>query len=212
MKKFLIKSIVLLIAVALFLATAVSANTIGNNLSINSTGKQDPSVDVEKYVWDPKILEWIDADTDNTAIGITIDSIVYFKIVIHNDGDVPIFDIIIRDRMNDSLEYKAANPEPDEFQHNPPFYNLEWYFPDLLPEGDMIEILLQARVKGPVCTYESNYVRVDADPEHIVDGDYAYVHAIERSRDINTPFLNWLLNHPNMFPILQHILQRLGLI
>ena len=128
MKKFLIKSIVLLIAVALFLATAVSANTIGNNLSIKSTGKQDPSVDVEKYVWDPKILEWIDADTDNTAIGITIDSIVYFKIVIHNDGDVPIFDIIIRDRMNDSLEYKAANPEPDEFQHNPPFYNLEWYF------------------------------------------------------------------------------------
>jgi hypothetical protein len=211
MKKSLVSTIVLLIVAVSLLSTAISAESIGNNLAIESAGIQDPSVDVEKYVWDPKIQEYIDADTDNTALDITIYSTVFFKIVIHNDGDVPLFDITVRDRMNDSLEFKAADPDPDEFQHNPPFYNLEWYFPGPLPEGDMIEILLQARVNGPVCSYESNYIRADANPENVVDGDYAYVHAIEKSRDINTPFLNWLQNHPNMFPILQLLIQRLGL-
>ncbi|MCK4365766.1 MAG: PKD domain-containing protein [Thermoplasmatales archaeon] len=32
-----------------------------------------------------------------------------------------------------------------------------------------------------------------------------------RTRAINTPFLNFLQNHPNLFPILQRLLQRLGL-
>jgi hypothetical protein len=32
-----------------------------------------------------------------------------------------------------------------------------------------------------------------------------------RNKVINTPFLNYLQNHPNLFPILQKIIQRLGL-
>jgi PKD repeat protein len=32
-----------------------------------------------------------------------------------------------------------------------------------------------------------------------------------RDKVIDTPFLNWLQNHPNMFPLLQLLLQRLGL-
>ena len=32
-----------------------------------------------------------------------------------------------------------------------------------------------------------------------------------RNHAINTPFLNWLQSHPNMFPLLQRLLQRLGL-
>ncbi|MCK4996490.1 MAG: hypothetical protein KAR55_06335, partial [Thermoplasmatales archaeon] len=34
---------------------------------------------------------------------------------------------------------------------------------------------------------------------------------VPRSRAINTPFLNFLQNHPHMFPILRLLLQRLGL-
>jgi outer membrane lipoprotein-sorting protein len=34
---------------------------------------------------------------------------------------------------------------------------------------------------------------------------------IEKSKTINNPFLNWLYSHPNMFPILQLLIQKLGL-
>ncbi|GAG79513.1 unnamed protein product, partial [marine sediment metagenome] len=32
-----------------------------------------------------------------------------------------------------------------------------------------------------------------------------------RNKAINTPFLNFLQSHPNMFPLLQLLIQRLGL-
>jgi hypothetical protein len=39
--------------------------------------------------------------------------------------------------------------------------------------------------------------------------EFAYTSS--RNRAINTPFLNWLHSHPNMFPLLQQLINRLGL-
>ena len=33
-----------------------------------------------------------------------------------------------------------------------------------------------------------------------------------RNKAINTPLLNWLQSHPNIFPIIQRLLHRLGLL
>jgi len=45
------------------------------------------------------------------------------------------------------------------------------------------------------------------------DWDYAFKTIVDRSRPraVNPLFLNFLQNHPNLFPILQKLLQRLGL-
>lgn len=45
------------------------------------------------------------------------------------------------------------------------------------------------------------------------DWDFCFRTYVDKStaRIANTPFLNWMQNHPNMFPILQLFLQRLGL-
>ena len=59
-----------------------------------------------------------------------------------------------------------------------------------------------------------NHVNVTGECIHgkpVWDEDSCYVHCSEKSREINTPFLNFLDSHPNMFPLLQRLLQRLGL-
>jgi len=39
----------------------------------------------------------------------------------------------------------------------------------------------------------------------------SYVHAVERGRSINKPFLDFLQNHPYIFQLFQRLFQRLGL-
>ena len=139
----------------------------------------EASIDVEKYVWDPDHQEWIDADYNNTALDLPICTDTTFKIVIHNDGEEPLYDIIVKDKMHDSLKFISGDPEPDEIYYEKPFWYMEWYFPGPLMPCNTIELYITAHVNGPECSYDFNYVLVEAFGcgEIVRDEDYAWVHA-----------------------------------
>ena len=171
----------------------------------------EPSVDVEKYVKD-KDGNWIDADTESEAVDLKICNDAEFKIVITNTGDCPLVDIIVFDTMHDSLNFTSANPDPDDWWYEEPHYYMMWNI-STLDETEVVEILITAHVDGPDSSTDLNHVNVTGECIHgkpVWDEDSCYVHCSEKSREINTPFLNWLQSHPNMFPILQRLLLRLG--
>ncbi|MCK5636590.1 MAG: hypothetical protein KAH91_04135, partial [Thermoplasmatales archaeon] len=79
-----------------------------------------------------------------------------------------------------------------------------------------IEIYITAHVEGPDSSRDYNRVKVEGTAEEhpgepVTDEDEAWVHAFEKSRTVNRPFLNFLQQHQNLFPILRLLLQRLGL-
>ena len=175
----------------------------------------EPSIDVEKYVWDPDNADWVDADTESEALKLKICTDARFKIVIHNNGECcDLYDITVNDKMEDSLKFLSADPEPDEYAYDPPYHYMTWNFPGPLPPCNTIEIIITAHVEGPGCSTDFNYVQVvahsDCDPPEVIDEDYAYVHA-KKGRSVDTTFLNFLQQHPYLFPILRLLLQRLGL-
>ena len=176
-----------------------------DDLSFELTGKEcNPSIDVEKYVLD-KNGEWVDADTEAEAVDLPICEDVTFKIVIHNNGEVDLKDIKVNDKMHDSLKYKSGDPEPDDYYYEPPFHYMAWFFPGPLHPCETIEIYIVAHVEGPECSYDFNYVLVEAMGcgQRVTDEDYAWVHARKPYRDINTPLLNLLELLMNQFPILK---------
>lgn len=170
-------------------------------------------IDVEKYVLDPTTGNYTDADERGSALDLpycTSDS--NFKIVVKNTGDEPLQEITIKDVMNEKLEYLGASPTPDLFQHTPPEYIMEWYI-DELDNGEEIEIIIEFHVTGKPCEYHSNHVKVDGTCiEHgtyVEDEDWCWVHVKETSRD--RPVLNILERYLSMFPVLQRLMQILGL-
>lgn len=151
----------------------------------------EPSVDVEKYVWDPFNEEWVDADDPDSAVDLEICTTAKFKIVIHNDGTCcELFEISVNDVMEDSLEYEQAEPPPDDWTYDPPYYYLYWHFPGPLQPCETIEIIIYAHVVGEHCTIDYNMVKVGAyscEGEYVTDEDYAYVHAIHMPKiDVHT--------------------------
>jgi uncharacterized repeat protein (TIGR01451 family) len=167
------------------------------------------SINVEKQVMD-KDGEWHDCDTENDALDVTICNDITFKIVIENNGDFPLYDIVVFDVMEDGLSYVSADPEPDDYYYDPPYHYFLWNFPgELLPE-EAIEIVITAHVDGPECSFNYNYVNAECEDIFgftVTDEDYCYVHAIKKSKTLNLPFLNWLQSHLNLFPILRYILK-----
>jgi hypothetical protein len=144
----------------------------------------EPSIDVEKYVKGP-CGDWVDADTEDEALDLPICTDAIFKIVIHNDGTCcgPLFNIYVYDVMHDSLKFISADPEPEEFAYDPPYYYMLWTFPGPLEPCETIEIYITAHVEGPECSLDFNYVEVyamsDCEPYYLDDFDWAYVHAFE---------------------------------
>jgi hypothetical protein len=171
----------------------------------------EPSIDVEKYVWDADNEDWVDADTESEALKLKICTDARFKIVIHNNGECcDLYDITVNDKMEDSLKFLSADPEPDNYAYDPPYHYMTWHFPGPLPPCNTIEIIITAHVEGPGCSTDFNYVQVvahsDCDPPEVNDEDYAYVHA-KKGRSVDTTFLNFLQQRfPNLFPLLQKIL------
>jgi hypothetical protein len=187
---------------------------INDNLAFELTGETcNPSIDVEKYAWDEKNQKWVEADTQDEAQDIKICKDTTFLIEITNNGDVDLTDIYIRDKMHDSLKYIRGEPEPDEWYYAEPFYYINWFIPGPLPPGGIIKIYVYAHVEGPECSYDYNYVLVEANGcgTIVTDEDYAWVHAHDRAREFNTPILNFLRSHPNLFPLLQKLIQGFGL-
>ena len=173
----------------------------------------EPCIDVEKYVWDPEYQEWVDADTKDTALDVAKCDEITYKIVIHNCGTVELYDIVVKDKMHKSVKYIASDP-PGEHYFEDPFHYIEWFFPGPLYPCETIEIYITAHVEGPECSYDENYVLVEAyGCGNIVrDDDSAWIHVKGCGIPILRPFLYFLEAHPNMFPLLQKMLQRFGVL
>jgi hypothetical protein len=172
-----------------------------------------PDIDVEKYAWDKKNMKWVDADTKFTALDAAIGTEVKFKIVIHNNGEYPLYYINITDTMHDSLEYLWAEPEPEGVYYNPPEYLIWWWFLGPLMPCDTIELLVGAQVKGPECSNDYNIAWAGGSGNGIFteDEDYCWIHAYTTSRDVQRTFLQFLRCHPNMFPLMQNLIKKFGL-
>jgi hypothetical protein len=187
---------------------------LNDNLAFELTTEIcDPNIDVEKYAWDEKNQKWVDADTQDEAQDIKICKDTTFLIEITNYGDIDLTDIYISDQMHDSLKYIRGEPQPNEWYYEEPFYYINWFLPEPLPPGGIIKIYVYAHVEGPECSYDYNYALVEANGcgTIVSDFDYAWVHAHDRAREFNRPILNFLQNHPKMFPLLQIILQKLDI-
>jgi hypothetical protein len=168
----------------------------------------DPCIDVEKYVWDPNNQEWVDADDETSAIDLPVDEDITFKIVIHNCGDVDLYEIIVNDKMHDSLEYLAGDPEPDQIYYEEPFWYMDWYFPGPLPPCAIIELYITAKPVQPD-SYDFNHVLVRANGcgNPVQDEDWCWVHGTKVPKSFNMPFFLRLFERfPNMFPVLRQIL------
>jgi len=175
------------------------------------TTKQ-PGIDVEKYVKD-RSSKYHDADTWNEAVDLPICTNATFRIVIKNTGCCPL-SVEVFDEMHDSFNYSSANPPPYCIIHESPFYWIYWMTMDILP-NQTVEIEVIAHVEGPAYRINYNYVHVKGTTESgeiVEDEDYVYVRAIKKGKSLNTPilqfFYNFLQSHPNLFPILQKIIQR----
>jgi hypothetical protein len=176
----------------------------------------EPSIDLEKYVWDEKNSEWIDADTIDTALDAPICEEVSFKIVVHNIGDCPLLFINVSDHMHESLKFINADPQPDNywFDDEAKEWRMYWFFPGPLAPDATIEITVIAHVEGPECSTDYNWAHVGALCEHqiyVEDEDTCWVHAYKKSKDLNMPFLKFLQDHANLLRIIEKLLEKLGL-
>ena len=81
----------------------------------------------------------------------------------------------------------------------------EWIGP--LPSGDNVEASYTWAGEG---TYE---IRVLAKDDHGVESEWSdpLVVSMPKNKAINRPFFNFFESHPNLFPLLRELLQRLGL-
>jgi uncharacterized repeat protein (TIGR01451 family) len=166
-------------------------------------------IDVEKQVLDED-GEWQDCDTENEALDVKVCNEITFKIIIENKGDFPLNDIVVSDLMEDGLGYVSADPEPDDYNHEPPYHYFLWNFPGEFSPGETIEILITAHVEGPDCSINYNFVDAegeDIDGNPFSDEDYCYIHAVKKSKTLSLPFINWLESHPRLFQFLQFFLQ-----
>jgi parallel beta-helix repeat protein len=106
-----------------------------------------------------------------------------------------------------SYTFVSVDPDDDDV-----FYQINW--------GD-------GTVEGWIGPFDSNEIYISeyawaeqgnytimarAKDDFNVIGDWGmFLVNMPRNRGINTPFINWLQSHPNMFPILQLLLHRFGL-
>ncbi|MCK4996252.1 MAG: DUF11 domain-containing protein, partial [Thermoplasmatales archaeon] len=187
------------------------------DLAFVITGGEEcnPSIDVKKYVKHPDSGEWVIASTPGDAVDIRIGSTVDFKIELVNDGGPPLDSIVVNDTMEAGLEFVSANPSPTSTSP------LQW--DDVLgtlDPGETEDIIVTVKVVGEHCnTYYQKvwgYVlcacgepNCDCPPQYYEY--YTYIHAFEKARTINRPFLNFLENHQILFPLLRLLIQRLGL-
>jgi hypothetical protein len=174
----------------------------------------EPGIDVEKEVWDEKNGVWVDADTESEALDIDICTNARFRITIKNIGNCPLFNLVVKDKMHDSLEFISSDPE-GEWWYEEPFYYIEWYFPGPFNPGDAIVIYVTAHVSGEECSIDFNYVSVEAHCEHgtvVRDDDWCYVHCYKPSKEFSSPILQFIESHfPNLFKLVEKMLKLLGL-
>ena len=153
----------------------------------------EPSIDVEKKVFDPETGEWVDAITAD--VGDT----VRFQLTIHNDGTCcDLTDIVVADILSESLKY-ADNAMVNGVPEEPTFMGITsvvWEFPGwVLEPCQTITIEFDAEVVE--CGIDENIVKVEAvcmdTGVFVTDEDTATVMA-------GKPELEWTWNSTTVEP------------
>jgi uncharacterized repeat protein (TIGR01451 family) len=146
-------------------------------------GSGIPSIDVEKYVWDPSTSSWVQPGPDY-PLDVPYCTIIEFKIIVHNDGVCcPLTDIWVYDFMEDSLELVDWDIEPNDIYYVSGGTEIGWNFPGPLEPCNTIEIHLWAHVVGEPCSVDMNYVYAEGYcqtmDQWVSDEDEVYVHVTE---------------------------------
>jgi hypothetical protein len=194
----------------------------------------DPDGDDVKY-----FIDWGDGDTDETGLNpsgtdvilshswdtestFTItayaqdehgkDGVENTLVVAIGEGNhapsAPDIDGTINGKTGVSYDYtfNAVDPDGDDVK-----YFIDWGDGDtdetgLNPSGEDVKVKHTWNSDG------SYIIRAYAEDEFgLVGPEATLTVTMPRNRAVNTPFLSFLQQHPNLFPILQQILQRLGL-
>ena len=103
--------------------------------------------------------------------------------------------------------FKALDPDRDDL-----YYYIEWDDGDIEewdgPHASGAEVKL-SHTWSEGGTYT---IRAKVKDDYDMESDWGELTVtMPRNRAINRPFLNFLESHPNLFPILRLLLQRLGL-
>jgi len=159
------------------------------DLAFVITGEEEPcepSIDIEKFVWDTYSGEWVDADTPGDAIDFDIGTTAQFLITIHNNGTCCNLTDIWVDDVAEEMEITSYSIFPDYYTYIPGTgTNLGWWsFTDYepLPPCNWINITIEAEIEGSHCNIYNNSVFVEAYCEdqdiYVTDEDDCYIHAV----------------------------------
>ena len=117
----------------------------------------EPSIEVDKQVWDTNRQTWVEKTTAR------IDDTVTFQSTIHNDGTCcPLYNIAVTDVLPACLDY-AGSVQSNIKQNEPEVTNnkeLKWFFEGPLNPCETITISYKARVVN--CGENENVQRVEA--------------------------------------------------
>ena len=107
--------------------------------------------------------------------------------------------------VSQNYRFRSTDPDGDDIH-----YCIEWG----CGESDCTEPHPSGEEVTASHTYVSGtfVIRVKATDSNQAESDWATLEiTMPKNRVTQTPFLNFLKQHPNMFPILRLLLQRLGL-
>jgi uncharacterized repeat protein (TIGR01451 family) len=117
----------------------------------------EPSIEVDKQVWDTNMQTWVEETTAR------IDDTVTFQSTIHNDGTCcSLYNIVVTDVLPVCLDY-AGNVQSNIKQYEPEVINnkeLKWSFEGPLNPCETITISYKAHVVN--CGENENVQRVEA--------------------------------------------------
>ena len=117
----------------------------------------EPSIEVDKQIWDTNRQTWVEETT------ASIDDIVTFQSTIHNDGTCcPLHNIAVTDVLPECLDY-ARDVQTNLKQYEPEVINnkeLKWFFEGPLNPCETITINYKARVVH--CGENENVQSVEA--------------------------------------------------
>jgi hypothetical protein len=192
-----------------------TTNNSSDNLGLIQTKETtDTIIDAENFVWDGVNAQWVDADDTGEAHRVPINTEVWLKFVIHNQGPSYLLDVHIDSDLL-QFEFFEADPPPDYILIDPPWVYMEWDAGNMW-QDEKFEVIIRASVLGPVTQYAVFDVYANGKDEWaqpVDDLDYCYIlpYKTPRNKAIQTsPFINLMQNflqcHPNLFPILRQLL------
>jgi uncharacterized repeat protein (TIGR01451 family) len=159
----------------------------------------EPSIEVNKTVFDPEAGEWVE------QIEASIGEMVKFNSTIHNSGTCcDLVNIVVSDTLSDSLKFVGVQddtPYPNEVIDNlDGTTTLKWYIQEPLAPCNTLTFLIDAQVTKCGLDWNKQEASAEGCDETVYDEDYAYVNVPPKPAiEVNKTVLDgtaWLWNQP----------------